>query len=139
MKINFKKLSKNAVTPSYAHEGDACLDLTATSKSFDEYGNVVYGTGIAIELKEDQVGLLFPRSSNSKKDLILTNSVGVLDYGFTSEITFKFKSNLSAYVRDYNVGDRIGQILILPRPYIEMVEFDKLREATRGSYGSTGA
>lgn len=139
MKINFKKLSPNAVTPAYAHEGDACLDLTATSKKFDEYGNVVYGTGIAIELKEDQVGLLFPRSSNAKKDLILTNSVGVLDFGFTSEITFKFRANLSAYIKDYNIGDRVGQILILPRPYIEMVEVDKLREATRGGFGSTGA
>lgn len=140
MKINFKKLTPNAVTPTYAHDGDACLDLTATNKSFDEYGNVVYGTGIAIELKEDQVGLLFPRSSNAKKDLILTNSVGVLDYGYTGEITFKFKSNLNAYVRDYNIGDRIGQILILPRPYIELVEVDKLNESKRGNggYGSTG-
>ncbi len=56
---------------------DAGMDLTATSRHFDAEGNVVYGTGLAFEIPEGHVGLIFPRSSNAKKDLILTNSVGV--------------------------------------------------------------
>lgn len=79
MEVKIKKLNENAVIPTYAKDGDAGMDLTATSKSFDEYGNVVYGTGLAFEIPKGYVGLLFPRSSNAKTDLFLTNSVGVLD------------------------------------------------------------
>lgn len=79
MEVKIKKLNENAVIPTYAKDGDAGMDLTATSKSFDEYGNVVYGTGLAFEIPKGYVGLLFPRSSNAKTELFLTNSVGVLD------------------------------------------------------------
>lgn len=47
MKVNVKKLDNSAVLPTYAKHGDAGMDLTATSKSYDEHGNVVYGTGLA--------------------------------------------------------------------------------------------
>ncbi|WFE87246.1 hypothetical protein [Parabacteroides chongii] len=67
MKVNIKKLHKDAVMPSYAHDTDAGLDLTAVSKEIDNYGNVVYGTGLAIEIPQGYVGLVFPRSSNSRK------------------------------------------------------------------------
>lgn len=79
MKVKVKKMNEKAVIPTYAKDGDAGMDLTATSKSFDEYGNVVYGTGLAFEIPKGYVGLLFPRSSNAKTELFLTNSVGVLD------------------------------------------------------------
>ena len=141
MKINFKKLSPNAVTPTYAHEGDGALDITATSKYFDEKGNRCYGTGLSLEIPEDYVGLLLPRSSNSKKDLMLTNSVGLIDATYRGEITFKFRSQLSAYVDEYQIGERVGQLLIIPRPHVELVEVDELSDTERGNggYGSTGA
>ena len=73
MKVNVKKLDSNAVLPTYSKHGDAGMDLTATSKSYDEHGNVCYGTSLAFEIPHGYVGLLFPRSSNTKKDLILGN------------------------------------------------------------------
>ena len=79
LKVKIKKLNENAVIPSYAQYGDAGMDLVATSKSFDEDANIVYGTGLAFEIPKGFVGLLFPRSSNAKKDLLLSNSVGVID------------------------------------------------------------
>ena len=82
MEIKFKKLDDNAVLPSYAKEGDAGLDLTATSLSYDEFGNVVYGTGLAIEIPEGYVGLIFPRSSNSKQDLLLKVKISLLSLTF---------------------------------------------------------
>ena len=54
--------------PFYATEGAAGMDLTATSKEYDSKGCVVYGTGLAFEIPEGYVGLLFPRSSNAKKN-----------------------------------------------------------------------
>lgn len=152
MKVNVKKLSENAVLPTYSKHGDAGMDLTATSKSYDEHGNVVYGTSLAFEIPDGYVGLLFPRSSNTKKDLILGNSVGVIDSGYRGEVVFKFKPlpyyaetekadpELSIeFPQDYCVGDRIGQIIILPYPKIEFNLVDELSTTDRGigGFGST--
>jgi dUTP pyrophosphatase len=90
MVVKIKKLVENAVIPAYSKKGDAGLDLTAVSKTIDENSNIVYGTGLAVEIPEGFVGLLFPRSSNSKTDLYLTNHVGVVDSGYRGEIMFKF-------------------------------------------------
>ena len=90
LKVNIKKLHPNAVIPSYAHSTDCGLDLTAVSKTFDGYGNVVYGFGLAFEIPEGYAGFIFPRSSNHKSGLLLTNSVGVIDAGFRGEVTAKF-------------------------------------------------
>lgn len=140
MKVKIKKLHPDAVIPTYAKPGDAGMDLTATSLSGDEYGNYVYGTGLAFEIPDGYVGLLFPRSSNSKKDMVLMNSVGVLDSGFRGEVTFKYRP-LKPVNLSYAIGDRIGQIIIMPYPQIEFEETDELSETERGAggYGSSGA
>ena len=166
MEIKFKKINENAVTPKKAHKSDAGFDLTATSKEYDNDGNVVYGTGLAFEIPEGFVGLLFPRSSNSKRHLILSNCVGILDSGYRGEVMFKFKTtcqtinpfklawtllfrkkqmtseviNVFTNGKDYNIGDRIGQMIIIPYPEIEFIEAETLSESDRGEggYGSTG-
>ena len=145
MKVNVKKLDSNAVLPTYARHGDAGMDLTATSKSYDEHGNVCYGTSLAFEIPNGFVGLLFPRSSNTKKDLILGNSVGVLDSGYRGEVVFKFRPvmplerDIEFGPREHDVGDRIGQIIIMPYPKIEFNLVDELSSSDRGvgAFGST--
>jgi len=141
MKVNIKKTHKNALLPSYAKKGDAGMDLTATSKEIDNLGNIVYGTGLAFEIPEGYVGLLFPRSSNSKTNLYLTNHVGVIDSGYRGEVLFKYNTVDDFMTKGtYNVGDRIGQIIIIPYPQIEFQEVLTLSETDRGDngYGSTG-
>lgn len=144
LSVNIKKLSDNAVLPSYSKVGDAGMDLTATSKEYDEDGNICYGTGLAFEIPEGFVGLLFPRSSLSKKDLSLANHVGVIDSGFRGEVSFKFKQTCGFIENeeghDYSIGERVGQIIILPYPQINFIEVDELSSTERGEggYGSTG-
>ena len=145
MKVNVKKLDSNAVVPTYAKHGDAGMDLTATSKWYDESGNVCYGTGLAFEIPNGFVGLLFPRSSNTKKDLILGNSVGVTDSGYRGEVVLKFRPvmplerDIEFGPREYKIGDRIGQIVIIPVPQIEFNVVDELSTTDRGvgAFGST--
>ena len=147
-KIKVKKLCDGAVLPSYAHVSDAGMDLVAVSKEYDSDGNVVYGTGLAFEIPDGYVGLLFPRSSNAKKDLLLSNSVGVLDSGYRGEVTFKFRlfePNRIGMLehnrgKEYQIGDRIGQMIVLPYPRVEFEEVSELSESDRGTggYGSTG-
>ena len=140
MIVKIKKLNENAVIPKYSKPGDAGMDLTATSRSFDEYGNIVYGTGLGFEIPEGYVGLLFPRSSNSKTNLYLTNHVGVLDSGYRGEVMFKYKKTEELGDNIYYVGDRVGQLIIIPYPQIEFQEVEELSVTERGTggYGSTG-
>ena len=140
-KIKIKKLHKDAVIPSYAKEGDAGLDMTATRMWFDDDSNVCYGTGISMEIPKGYVGLVFPRSSIAKKDLLLSNAVGVIDSGYRGEITAKFKiSGEYSNKHFYKIGERICQIIIMPYPKIEFEEVEELSETERGDrgYGSTG-
>lgn len=78
MVVNIKKIHPNAVIPAYSKPGDAGMDVTAVSvRETEDF--IEYDTGLAIEIPKGYVGLLFPRSSNSKYDLQLCNSVGVID------------------------------------------------------------
>ena len=141
MDVKIKKLHPDAVIPAYSKPGDAGLDLTATSIMGDSHDNIVYGTGLAVEIPEGYVGLLFPRSSNSKTDLYLTNHVGVIDSGYRGELMFKFRPiNGIVDASIYGVGDRIGQLMILPYPKINFIQTNELTETERGDggYGSTG-
>jgi dUTP pyrophosphatase len=139
MKVKIKKLHADAVIPVYAKPGDAGLDLTAISESWNEDDSMVtYDTGLAVEIPEGHVGLLFPRSSVSKTTLNLANSVGVIDSGYRGSIMLKFRFLESGDV--YGVGDRIGQLLILPYPQVEFEEVEELSSTERGEggFGSTG-
>lgn len=141
--VKIKKLTENAVIPSYSKVGDAGMDLTITSIISETATDVTYGFGIALEIPRGYVGLVFPRSSVRKYDLSLTNSVGVIDSGYRGEIqaTFKKTSWLKGDSSDkYEIGDRGAQIIIMPHPNIELIEFKDLSESERGSggFGSTG-
>ena len=139
-KVKIKRLHKDAVIPSYSRQGDAGMDLVATSKFYDDFDNVCYGTGLAIEIPEGYVGLLFSRSSISKTDLTLRNSVGIIDSGYRGEITFKFNNILMSSCEPYNVKERIGQLIIIPYPTIGFEEVEELSTTERGAqgFGSTG-
>lgn len=141
MKVKVKKLHKDAIIPKYAKSGDAGLDLTSITKTKNNASGIItYTTGLAVEIPEGHVGLLFPRSSLSNYDLMLTNHVGVIDSGYRGEITFKFKQVGQHAPREYEIGDRIGQLLIIPYPQIELEEVTDLSESERGNggFGSTG-
>lgn len=147
--LKIKKLHPDAIIPSFAKPGDAGLDLTAVEFDTDDNGNAVYKIGLAFEIPQGYVGLLFPRSSNASKDLILSNSVGVIDSGYRGEVMVKFKfvkpfGNNRALEGDfpviYKVGERVAQLILMKLPNITIVETTVLSETERGTggYGSTG-
>lgn len=140
MQVKFKKLAHTAIIPQYAKVGDAGLDLVATSIPTNTSSQVVYGTGLAVEIPEGYVGLLFPRSSIRNYELSLANAVGVIDSGYRGEIqaTFNKLNGLTSF--QYKVGDKVCQLLIVPYPNIEPVESAELSSTERGiaGFGSTG-
>lgn len=155
LKIKIKRLYPDAVIPTYAKEGDAGLDLTAHSvNDLESEPFAEYGTGIAVEIPIGYVGFVFPRSSVSKKrNFYLKNAVGVIDSGYRGEIKMRFhtengivKRFLAAYNEGhdsnekYKIGEKIGQLIILPYPLIEFEEVSELSSTERdvGGFGSTG-
>lgn len=143
MDVKIKKLDPKAVIPSYAKPGDAGMDLTAISLTYDEdHDSYIYGTGLAIEIPQGYVGLIFPRSSNRKTEAYMTNHVGVIDSGYRGEImiTYKNRDSYDGTDEPYQVGERVAQLIIMPYPTINLVEVDELSETERGKggHGSTG-
>lgn len=141
MNIKIKKLHENAVIPSYSKEGDCGLDLTAISVTTidkNNYGYIEYDTGLAVEIPEGYVGLIYPRSSLSNTGLILANHVGVIDTNFRGSIKCRFKAIPNTDI--YRVGDRIAQLIIQPCPKIEFEVVEELSDTTRGDlgFGSSG-
>lgn len=155
LRIPIKKLNEGAEIPVYAKKGDAGMDLTATSVEVDKHGNVSYGTGLAMAIPEGYAGFIFPRSSVSKINLSLANSVGVIDSGYRGEIICKFKPTDATHylyhsvfikrhvtipLKVYEVGDRVAQIIIMETPETLFKEVDDLDDTERGEggFGSSG-
>jgi dUTP pyrophosphatase len=140
MKINIKKINPNAVTPTYAKVGDAGMDLVATKIISNGTFDVTYGTGLAMEIPEGFVGLVFPRSSIRNTELTLSNSVGVIDSGYRGELQATFNKHNGLDSISYKVGERVCQIMIIPHPPIEFEEADELSDSERGAggFGSSG-
>ena len=114
--------------PTYAHEGDACVDLKCMAIDTDMHENIIIlHTGVHVELPEGYVMLIIPRSSNCKTPLYMPNSIGVIDSGYRGEILVKYRST-----------DRI--MFVLPYPKIKFTEVEQLSESNRGNggFGSTG-
>ncbi len=136
LQVKIKKIHPNAKLPRYAKPGDAGMDITAVSREItDKY--VEYRTGLCLEIPKGYACLIFPRSSVSKKDLLLCNSVGVLDSGYRGELILRFQK-LGNDI--YEEGERIGQIMIIQVPEVEIIEVKELSESERGDggFGSTG-
>lgn len=164
--VKIRKVHPDAVLPKRAHPTDAGMDVTAVSIEYTpQY--IEYDTGLQFQLPEGYVMLIFPRSSNSKKDLVLANAVGVLDSSYRGNLKLRFKRQYrvidisdpeESFTYDifypeqtmgkpaiectelYDVGERIGQIIIMPYPEINFIETNNLDETDRGEsgFGSTG-
>lgn len=144
--LKVKKLVDKAVVPEYATPGAAGMDLVATSVdykvsgAYDVIQYVEYGTGLAFEIPEGYVGLLFPRSSVSNTDLMLANSVGVIDSDYRGEVKLRFRE-VGVLGSIYKVGDRVGQIVFVPSINLPVTVVGTLSDSARGEggFGSTGA
>jgi dUTP pyrophosphatase len=149
-------LDDGVALPTYAHEGDAGLDLCATEDVTllpGEYRMI--GSGVSVAIPEGFVGLVVPRSGLGCKGLVMKNGVGVIDSGYRGEIGLSLFNNNPTHVyrkfmHDYRQndegiirvrkGDRVAQLLIVPVAQATFVQVDTLDETERGQggFGSTG-
>jgi dUTP pyrophosphatase len=143
-KVKVWREDETVKLPTYAKDGDACMDVYVHSIEYKDDGRVVYHTGLHFALPEDYEMEIRPRSSNTKTLAVMQNGPGTLDGGYRGELMIvhrdlKDVENPYAY---YNVGDRCGQILVRHRERIvwdEVSTEDELGETDRGQggFGST--
>lgn len=147
--INFFLKDEKAVEPFKASEGAAGFDLSAHSLDFSEDGLVVkIGTGVHFSIPHGMFGMLVPRSSIYKKNLLLANNVGIIDSDYRGEIIMVYRSadgkKLDVGHITTLLGERVGQILFLnlhyPIAVTPVSSIDELGSTQRGEggFGSTG-
>ena len=150
--------------PTYAHDGDAALDLSVTEDIVlrpDEYRMV--SSGVAVAIPRGFVGLVVPRSGWGRRGLVFKNTVGVIDSGYRGEIQLPLFNNNPTHVWRHSTGpvfgtemtelvpnmegaihvhkgDRVAQLLIVPIAQVQVLQVDSLDDTERGTdgFGSSG-
>lgn len=139
MILKIKKINNNAIIPNYAHDGDAGLDLKSCEEHLLEPGEkAIIKTGIAMEIPNGYVGLIWDRSGIAAKNAVHILA-GVIDSCYRGEIGIVIV-NLGKEKYKIEKGDKIAQILIQPVVKIEVEEVKEISKTLRdsGAWGSTG-
>ena len=143
MKVNFKVLNDAATPPAYATEYAAGADLYNLKNEevtiLPNETKLIH-TGIALDIPEGYVGLIFARSGlATKRGLAPANKVGVIDSDYRGEIMVCLY-NQSGKTQTVDAGERIAQISFMPYYTADFVLCDELENTARGEggFGSTG-
>ena len=142
MKLNVKKLDRNAKLPTYGTEFSAGADLynLDTEVTVEAHSTVLIHTGLALEIPEGYCGLIFARSGlATKRGLAPANKVGVIDADYRGEIMVALHNHSDVPVT-VEAGERVAQLAIVPFLKAEFCECDELSDTVRGAggFGSTG-
>ena len=142
MKVNVKRLYDSAILPTYATDGSACFDIYTMLNGDTDYNEPhTYSTGLAFEIPEDHVMLVFSRSGHGfKNDVRLSNCVGVIDSDYRGELKVKLTCDKIGWGLEVNAGERIAQGMIIPIQKVQFEEVSELSETERGEggFGSSG-
>lgn len=145
MQVKIKKLHPEAIIPTYATPGAACFDLYALSLMatyhIHQYSPEVITTGLAFEIPQDHVMLVFSRSGHGfNHGVRLANCVGVIDSDYRGEVKVKLTADTPDCGLHIKHGDRIAQAMIIPVEQAQFIVVDELSSTKRGTggMGSTG-
>ncbi len=139
MQIKIKKLHPDVQLPSYAHPGDAGLDLFSLEKYTLQPGErKLFPLGFSLEFEPGYVALLQGKSGLAKKHGI-QSLAGVCDAGYRGEYSI-ILINLGNEPYTFEPGHKLGQLLIVPVMQVALEETTELSDTSRseGGFGSTG-
>lgn len=136
-----QRLHPDAVLPTYAHAGDAGLDLSSVEEVvLAPGGRAAVPTGLAMAVPDGWVGLVHPRSGLARKHgVTVANAPGTIDAGYRGEVLVLL-ANLGAAEVVLAAGERVAQLVLQRVGQAEVVEVDALEDTDRGAggFGSTG-
>jgi dUTP pyrophosphatase len=142
VRLEVKRLDKELPVPSYAHDGDAGLDLySAADVVLEPMQRTLIPTGIALAIPEGYAGFVQPRSGLAiRSGLSMVNTPGLIDSHYRGEvkvIAINLDPNETLTIHR---GDKVAQLVLQAVVRAELVEVDDLGETRRGEggFGSTG-
>jgi len=141
MTVKFRKIDPAAILPSYAHPGDAGMDVRSVEDLVVEPGGrKLVRTGLVMMLPPGYEAQVRPRSGLALKNgVTVLNTPGTIDEGYRGEVGV-ILANLGAEPFRVEKGAKIAQIVIAPCTQAEIVETAEIDETARGTggFGSTG-
>lgn len=142
LRLKVMRLDSSLPLPSYAHQGDAGLDLfSAEDRTLAPHERALVGCGIAIALPEGYAGFVQPRSGLAlQRGLSFVNTPGLIDSHYRGEIKL-IAINLDPLAPlTISRGEKVGQLVIQRVEQVEVDEVSELDETVRGigGFGSTG-
>ena len=141
IKVAFKRLSKEAILPAYAHESDAGMDIRSIDDLVLEPGKrALVHTGLAMELENDTEAQVRPRSGLALKyGITVLNTPGTIDAGYRGEVGV-ILANFGDEPFAIHKGDKIAQMVIAHVAKAEITEVEEINSSDRGAvgFGSTG-
>lgn len=144
MQLKIKQLDNGIglTRPSYAHPGDAGLDLrSAVDITIFPGQRELIGSGIAVEIPEGHVGLVFPKSGRGiKEGLSFVNAVGVIDSGYRGEVGLTVVNHDRSQPIYIERDQKVGQLVVVPFVSCKIEIVQDLSDTSRGDggFGSTG-
>lgn len=145
MKLLYKRTHPDAKPPKFAHDGDACFDLTAATKEVKSARTVLYDTGLIFDTPNGYALKAFSRSGHGFKfSMRLANGTGIIDAGYrdTVKILLTYDGPEDEEPKWPEVGERIAQARLEVNIETDLVEVDDIDTETErgtGGLGSSGA
>ena len=140
--VRIHRLSDDVVLPSYAHAGDAGMDLRSTETvTLQPFERRLVATGLAVAIPDGYAGLVLPRSGLAiKKGLTVANTPGLIDAHYRGELKVIAINVDPQNPVTIEAGDRIAQLVIQRIPEVQLLEVEELDHTDRGEggFGSSG-
>lgn len=142
MDLRVQRLDHGLPLPTYAHDGDAGLDLhSAEDRTFAPFERGLVGTGIAVAIPEGYAGFVQPRSGLAlRRGLTFVNTPGLIDSHYRGEIRLIVVNLDPTDPLPIARGEKIAQLVIQRVERVVVLEVDELDSTARGEggFGSTG-
>ena len=140
--VRMRRLSDDVVLPTFAHAGDAGMDLRSIETvTLQPMERRLVATGLAVAIPDGYAGLVLPRSGLAlKKGLTIANTPGLIDAHYRGELKVIAINVDPKNPVTIEAGDRIAQLVIQRIPEVQIVEVDELDDTDRGEggFGSSG-
>lgn len=141
MEIAIRRLRADIPLPEYKTPGACAFDLAVIEgKILEPNERAMFGTGLVVNVPNDHVLLLLPRSSNGKKGIRLANGTGVIDSDYcgpNDELKLMLH-NIGAEPYTVEAGERIAQGMFVPITRAQFIEPTDWHAPDRGGFGTTG-
>jgi dUTP pyrophosphatase len=141
MEIKIKLFDQSLPLPEYKTSGAAALDLYSRLDLSIKPGTVAYvPLNIALQIPEDYFVLLLARSSLHKKGLMMANGIGIADYDYRGDgdeyqaVLYNFSQKTVLIEK----GERLVQMIVLPREKVKLTQLKVFTDVNRGGFGTTG-